>query len=66
MDLRLGTADDLRHPELLEQRRRQEGRIRALRAVADPIDDVLFRLAPPLRRLAQLVVVRFGKNPARV
>jgi ubiquinone/menaquinone biosynthesis C-methylase UbiE len=48
-----------------EARRRQEGRIRALRAVADPIDDVLFRLAPPLRRLAQLVVVRFGKNPAR-
>jgi len=46
-----------------EARRRQEARIRALRAVADPIDDLLFRVMPPLRRLAQLVVVRFGKNP---
>jgi len=46
-----------------EARRRQERRIRALRTVADPIDEALFRIVPPLRRLAQLVVVRVGKNP---
>jgi ubiquinone/menaquinone biosynthesis C-methylase UbiE len=43
-------------------RRRQEARIHALRGVVDPLDDVLFRLFPPLRRLAQLVVLRFGKH----
>jgi SAM-dependent methyltransferase len=48
-----------------EARRRQEGRIRSLRAVADPLDELLFRLVPPLRRLAQLVVLRFGKHPDR-
>jgi ubiquinone/menaquinone biosynthesis C-methylase UbiE len=46
-----------------EARRRQEERIRSLRAISDPIDDTLFRLLPPLQRLAQLVVLRFGKNP---
>lgn len=45
-----------------EARRRQEERIRALRAVADPIDEALFRILPPLRRLAQLVVIQFGKR----
>jgi hypothetical protein len=34
-----------------------------LRALADPVDDLLFRVLPPLRRLAQLVVLRFGKHP---
>ena len=46
-----------------EARKRQEQRIRSLRALSDPIDETLFRLLPPLRRLAQLVVLRFGKNP---
>jgi hypothetical protein len=46
-----------------EARGRQEERIRSLRAVADPIDETLFRLLPPLRRLAQIVVLRFGKRP---
>jgi hypothetical protein len=44
-------------------RQRQEGRIQRLRAIADPIDELLFRVLPPLRRLAQLVVLRIGKNP---
>jgi ubiquinone/menaquinone biosynthesis C-methylase UbiE len=44
-----------------EARRRQEARIRTLRTLADPVDDLLFRVFPPLRRLAQLVVLRFGK-----
>lgn len=47
-----------------EARRRQEARIRSLRALADPVDEVLFRVLPPLRRLAQIVVLRFGKRPA--
>lgn len=46
-----------------EARRRQEARIRRVRRLADPVDEVLFRLLPPLRRLAQLVVVRLGKRP---
>jgi 2-polyprenyl-3-methyl-5-hydroxy-6-metoxy-1,4-benzoquinol methylase len=48
-----------------EARRQQEARIRRLRAIADPVDDLLFRLVPPLRRLAQLVVLRLGKHPQR-
>jgi 2-polyprenyl-3-methyl-5-hydroxy-6-metoxy-1,4-benzoquinol methylase len=37
-------------------------RERAAHFVVDPIDAVLLRLAPPLRRLAQTVVVRLGRR----
>ena len=43
-----------------EARVRQERWSARYRGIVDPIDDALFRLAPPLRRLAQTVVVRFG------
>ncbi len=43
-----------------EARLRQERWSARYRGLVDPIDDVLFRLAPPLRRLAQTVVLRFG------
>jgi len=43
-------------------RQRHEARIRRFRAVADPLDDVLFRLVPPLRRLAQYVVIRLERR----
>ena len=48
-----------------QARRRQETRIRRLRAIVDPVDRALFAIAPPLRRLAQLVVLRFGRADAR-
>jgi SAM-dependent methyltransferase len=45
-----------------EARRRQERWVSTYRRVVDPIDAALLRLAPPLRRLAQTVVVRFGRR----
>jgi len=47
-----------------EARRAQEARTRRVRALVDPVDDALFRMLPPLRRLAQLVVLRFGRAGA--
>jgi ubiquinone/menaquinone biosynthesis C-methylase UbiE len=44
-----------------EARRRQEARTRRLRALIDPVDDALFAVVPAIRRLAQLVVLRFGR-----
>jgi SAM-dependent methyltransferase len=39
----------------------RERRVRRLRALVDPVDDRLFRWVPPLRRLAQLVVIRVAR-----
>jgi len=44
-----------------EARRTQEERCRRFRRLVDPIDEALFRVAPPLRRLAQVVVLRVGR-----
>jgi len=43
-----------------EARLRQERWSARYRGIVDPIDDVFFRIAPALRRLAQTVVLRFG------
>jgi ubiquinone/menaquinone biosynthesis C-methylase UbiE len=43
-------------------RQRHEARVRRFRQLADPIDAALFRLLPPLRRLAQYVVLRFERR----
>jgi 2-polyprenyl-3-methyl-5-hydroxy-6-metoxy-1,4-benzoquinol methylase len=40
----------------------RERRVRRLRGVVDPIDERLFRWVPPLRRLAQLVVIRVARS----
>jgi ubiquinone/menaquinone biosynthesis C-methylase UbiE len=45
-------------------RQSRERRVRRYRRVVDPIDATLLRLVPPLRRLAQLVVIRLGRAPA--
>lgn len=45
-------------------RRRQEVRIRRLRRVTDAIDARLMRLFPPLGRVAQFAVLRFGRGAA--
>jgi ubiquinone/menaquinone biosynthesis C-methylase UbiE len=47
-----------------EARRTRERRVRRFRRLVDPIDTGLFRLVPPLRRLAQLVVIRLGRAAA--
>ena len=47
-------------------RQRRERRVRRYRRIADPIDAALFRLLPPLRRLAQVVVIRLGRAGMRV
>jgi len=44
-----------------EARRRQERWAGTYRRIVDPIDAALLRLAPPLRHLAQTVVVRVGR-----
>jgi ubiquinone/menaquinone biosynthesis C-methylase UbiE len=43
-------------------RQRQETRTRRFRQLVDPVDAFLFRVAPPLARLAQYVVLRFEKR----
>ena len=43
-------------------RQRHEGRMRRFRQLADPLDAFLCRLAPPLARLAQYVVLRFERR----
>ncbi len=45
-----------------EGRRRHEARTRRFRQVADPLDDLLCRLMPPVARLAQYVALRFAKR----
>jgi ubiquinone/menaquinone biosynthesis C-methylase UbiE len=47
-----------------EGRRRHEARIRRFRSWVDPVDEVLFRVLPPLRRLAQYVVIRLERRAA--
>jgi len=47
-----------------EPRRRQEERIRRVRRVTDAIDAGLMRLVPPIGRLAQFAVLRFGRGEA--
>ena len=47
-----------------EARRRRERRVGRFRRVIDPIDGALFRIVPPLRRLAQMVVIRLGRASA--
>jgi SAM-dependent methyltransferase len=49
-----------------EARLRQERWVSQYRRVVDPIDDALLRLAPPLRRLAQTVVLRLGRRSAEL
>ena len=44
-----------------EARKSRERRVRRYRGIVDPIDAALFRLLPPLRRLAQMVVIRLGR-----
>jgi ubiquinone/menaquinone biosynthesis C-methylase UbiE len=46
-----------------EARRRQEARIQRVRRLTDAIDARLMRLVPPIGRLAQLTVLRFGLGP---
>ena len=46
-----------------EARRSRERRVRRYRRIVDPIDGALLRLVPPLRRLAQMVVIRLGRAP---
>lgn len=45
-----------------EGRRRHEARTRRFRALVDPLDDFLCRVAPPLGRLAQYVALRFARR----
>ncbi len=45
-----------------DARRAQEARTKRLRSLIDPVDHALFAVLPPLRRLAQLVVLRFGRD----
>jgi SAM-dependent methyltransferase len=45
-------------------RQRHESRMRAFRRMADPVDDLLYRVFPPLQRLAQYVVIRLRKRAA--
>ena len=47
-----------------EGRQRHEARTRRFRRLTDPLDDLLCRVAPPLARLAQYVVLRFEKRAA--
>jgi len=47
-------------------RQSRERRVRRYRRLADPIDAALFRVCPPLRRLAQVVVIRLGRAGMRV
>jgi SAM-dependent methyltransferase len=47
-----------------DARRRQERWVGHYRRVVDPIDTALLRFAPPLRRLAQTVVLRVGRRSA--
>ena len=42
-------------------RQSRERRVRRYRRIVDPIDGFLLRVLPPLQRLAQMVVVRFGR-----
>jgi 2-polyprenyl-3-methyl-5-hydroxy-6-metoxy-1,4-benzoquinol methylase len=48
-----------------EGRQRHEARMRRFRQLADPLDAFLCRVAPPLSRLAQYVVLRFEKKRTR-
>ena len=43
-------------------RQRHEARMRTFRRLTDPLDELLFRLAPPLRQLAQYVVLRLERR----
>ncbi len=43
-------------------RQRHEARVRAVRRLTDPLDDLLFRVAPPLQRLAQYVALRLERR----
>jgi len=47
-------------------RQSRERRVRRYRSIVDPIDTALFRVCPPLRRLAQVVVIRLGRSGMRV
>lgn len=42
-------------------RQSRERRVRRYRRIVDPVDAALLRFVPPLQRLAQMVVVRFGR-----
>ena len=46
-----------------DQRRSREARVRRYRQLTDPLDATLFRLLPPLRRLAQYVVILLERRP---
>ena len=47
-------------------RQSRERRVRRYRRIVDPVDAALFRICPPLRRLAQVVVIRLGRAGVRV
>jgi hypothetical protein len=47
-----------------EGRKVQEMRTQRFRRILDPVDAALFRVFPPLRRLAQIVVLRVRRKDA--